>query len=223
MNIRRLVTAVFLVGTTLQANAQMAVLDVANLLQAAKQVKAWTDQYQQMRGQLDAMNYQIKSTTGDRGMSTLLPRVAPSMPADWAQSMTHLSSLAQQIRRSQAVLRPEQAAQMSQDLQRYLAQAQNVSASNQAMAQTAFNDAAMRQARLQVLVDTLATTKDPKAAYDLANRIGIEHAELVKDQNQLEAAANGAAAQDRAQQLMIDQLRAASAGTSIPKIDMSLP
>jgi type IV secretion system protein VirB5 len=91
------------------------------------------------------------------------------------------------------------------------------------MAQTAFNDATARQARLQILVDTLARTEEPKAAYDLANRIAIEHAELVKDQNQLEAAANGAAAQERAQRLMISQMRASAVGTSIPRIETPLP
>lgn len=223
MKLRHIIIAAALAGVSFQAGAQWAVLDVANLAQASKQVKAWADQYQQMRSQIDGMNLQIKAMTGDRGMSTLLPAVAPSMPANWAQSMTQLSTLAQQIRQAQAVLKPEQAAQLPPDLQRFLAQAQNLSAANQAMAQTTFNDAVVRQARLQVLTGTLANTKDPKAAYDLANRIAIEHAELVKDQNQLESAANGAAAQERAQQLMIDQMRAASAGTRIPKIDMPLP
>ena len=223
MKLRHIIIAATLAGVSFQAGAQWAVLDVANLAQASKQVKAWADQYQQMRSQIDGMNLQIKAMTGDRGMSTLLPAAAPSMPANWAQSMTQLSTLAQQIRQAQAVLRPEQAAQLPPDLQRFLAQAQNLSAANQAMAQTTFNDAVVRQSRLQVLTGALANTKDPKAAYDLANRIAIEHAELVKDQNQLESAANGAAAQERAQQLMIDQMRAASAGTRIPKIDMPLP
>jgi type IV secretion system protein VirB5 len=118
------------------------------------------------------------------------------------------------------MLTPQQAAYMSQQLQEFLAQAQNLSAANQAMAQTAFNDAAARQSRLQTLTATLAKTDDPKAAYDLANRIAIEHAALLKDQNQLEAAATAAAAQDRAQRLMISQMRAASAGTAIPKFNM---
>lgn len=223
MKIRHLVIASVLASVALQANAQWAVLDVANLAQASKQVKSWADQYQQMRSQIDALNYQIKSTTGDRGMSTLLSHVAPAMPADWAKSMTQLSALAQNIRRTQAVMTPDQAALLTSDLQRFLAQAQNLSAANQAMAQTAFNDAVVRRSRLDVLTGTLAKTTDPKAAFDLANRIAIEHAELVKDQNQLTAAANGAAAQDRAQQLMIDQLRASSAGNTIPKLDTSLP
>jgi type IV secretion system protein VirB5 len=223
MKIRYAVFAVALAACSYQVGAQSLVLDKANLAQAAKQVRAWADQYRQMRIQIDALNYQIKAMTGDRGMSTLLPVVAPAMPADWARSMTQLSTLAQEIRQTQAVLQPHQTSQLQADLQRFLAQAQNMSAANQAMAQTAFNDAALRQSRLQTMTSALAGTTDPKAAFDLANRIAIEHTELVKNQNQLEAAANGAAAQDRAQQLMIDQMRAASAGTKIPKIDTSLP
>jgi len=224
MKPRTVIVAISLAVASLQAQATgYPVFDVANFGQAVKQVQAWTQQYDQMRTQIEAMKSQYQSMTGDRGMSTLLPRLAPSMPSDWTQSMTNLSSLAQQIRQSQAVLTPQQATYMSQQLQQFLAQAQNLSAANQAMAQTAFNDAAARHVRLQTLTDTLARTRDPKDAYDLANRIAIEHAALQEDQNQLEAAANGAAAQDRAQRLMVNQMRAASAGTEIPKIDMSQP
>jgi len=223
MKLRTFIGAVLLTSVSIQSNAQMHVVDPAVLGEAVKQVKAWSDQYRQMATQIESMNYQIKSMTGDRGMSRLLPAAAGVLPADWAQSMNNLSAIAQQIRQAQAVLRPDQAAHLSPDLQRFLAQAQNVSAANQAMSQSAFNDAAMRQSRLKVLTDTLARTGDPKAAYDLANRIAIEHAELVKDQNQLEAAANGAAAQDRAQRLMVSQMRAGSVGTTIPRVDTSLP
>ena len=223
MKPRTLIGAALLACTSIQSNAQMTVIDPAVLGEAVKQVKAWNDQYRQMAMQIESMNYQIRSMTGDRGMSRLLPAATAVLPADWAQSMSNLSAAAQQIRQSQAVLRPDQAARLSPDLQRFVAQAQNVSAANQAMAQSAFNDAAMRQSRLRVLADTLARTDDPKAAYDLANRIAIEHAELVKDQNQLEAAANGAASQDRAQRLMVTQMRAGSVGTAIPRIDTSLP
>ena len=223
MNLRILIGAAVLAGASAHAYAQLTVIDPAVLGQAVKQVKAWSDQYRQMATQIESINFQIKSMTGDRGMSRLLPAAVPALPSDWGRSMSQLSVLAQQIRSAQAVLRPDQAAQLAPELQRFLSQAQDVSAANQAMAQTAFNDAAMRQARLQVFTDTLARTEDPKAAYDLANRIAIEHAELVKDQNQLEAAANGAAAQDRAQRLMISQMRASAVGTSVPRVDVPLP
>jgi type IV secretion system protein VirB5 len=215
MKFRTLIVAA-LAGAALHANAQMIVSDPKALAEAIKQVRAWQQQYQQMQSQIQAM-------TGDRGMSRLLPAIAPALPADWSRSMSSLSSLAQQIRQSQAVLTPAQAARLPADLQRYLSQAQNLSAANQAMAQTAYNDAAVRQARLQTLTGALATTKDPKAAYDLANRIAIEHAELVNDQHQLESAGYGAAEQERARRLQVSQMRAASFGTSIPKVDNSLP
>jgi len=223
MKIRTLVIMSVLAGTSLQANAQWAVIDAANLGQATQQVKAWAEQYKQMRAQIDSMDAQYKSMTGNRGMATLLPGVVPALPPDWAESMNQLSSLAQLIRESQAILTSRQAAHLSGQLKQFLSQAQNVSAANQAMAQAAFNDAAARQSRLQTLTAALAATEDPKAAYDLANRIAIEHAALLNDQNQLEAAASAATAQDRAQRLMISQMRAAAAGTEIPKVDMSQP
>jgi type IV secretion system protein VirB5 len=216
MKLRTLVTAATLTGTVLHVQAQMLVNDPAVFAEAVKQVKSWTDQYKQMQVQIDSM-------TGDRGMTRLLPDSTPYLPPDWAQSMTTLTSLAQQIRQSQAVLTPAQAAYLTPTLQQFLSQSQNLSAANQAMAQTAYNDAAARQSRLQVLTTALAGTRDPKAAYDLANRIAIEHAALLRDQNQLEAAANGASAQDRGQRLMMSQMRAATAGTVIPKIDTSMP
>jgi len=216
MKLRTFIAATTLAGVAFQAQAQMIVNDPAVLAQAVKQVKSWTDQYRQMQAQINSM-------TGDRGMAQLLPTLAPYLPPDWAQSMTTLTSLAQQIRQSQAVLTPAQAAYLTPTLQQFLSQAQNLSASNQAMAQTAYNDAAARQSRLQVLTGALANARDPKAAYDLANRIAIEHTALLRDQNQLEAAANGASAQDRGQRLMMSQMRAATAGTVIPKIDTSMP
>jgi len=223
MKIRTVVVALVLVCSSVQASAQTAVIDVKSLAEATKQVKAWGEQYQQMRTQIESMTAHYRALTGGRGMEALLPALAPALPADWAQSMRDLSSLARSIRQAQAVLTPQQAALMSEQLQQFLAQAQNLSAANQAMAQTAFNDAAARQSRLQILTATLARTEDPKAAYDLANRIAIEHAALLKDQNQLEAAASAAAAQDRAQRLMISQMRAASAGTAIPKFSTPEP
>jgi len=216
MKTSSIIAALLCAGATFNANAQWAVIDAANVAQAKLQVDAWTKQYQQMTSQISAM-------TGNRGMAGLLPAVAPALPPDWARSMTNLSSLAQQIRQSQAVLTPQQVAYLSPQLQQFVSQAQNLSAANQAMAQSAFNDAAARESRLQTMTAALAGTQDPKAAYDLANRIAIEHAALLKDQNQLEAAANGAAAQDRAQSLMVSQMRAASAGTTIPKLDLTQP
>ena len=217
MRYQNLIAAVLLVSGTFSAHAQLVVTDPKALAEAVKQVKAWEQQYAQMRAQIDSM-------TGNRGMAALLPAAARVMPADWAQSMTQLSALAQEIRSAQAIMTPGQAANLSPALQAFLSQSQNISAANQAAAQTAYNDAAVREQRLRTLTGALATTNDPKAAYDLANAIAIEHAALVKDQNQLAAAGNGAAAQSEAQRLMTNQMRATSSGQgNFPAIDTSLP
>jgi len=217
MKYRNLIVAVVLGCSALSAHAQLVVTDPKALAEAVKQVRAWEQQYAQMRAQIDSM-------TGNRGMASLLPAASRIMPADWTQSMTQLSALAQEIRSAQAVLTPGQAASLSPALQSFLSQSQNLSAANQAMAQTAYNDATAREQRLRTLTGALATTNDPKAAYDLANAIAIEHAALVKDQNQLTAAGNGAAAQAEAQRLMTNQMRAAASGQgNFPKIDTSLP
>lgn len=217
MKSRNLFAAIALVAGVLPAHAQLTVIDPAAIAEAAKQVRAWEQQYVQMRTQIDSM-------TGNRGMASLLPAAARVLPPDWTQSMTQLSALAQEIRSAQAVLTPGQVARLSPALQSFLAQSQNLSAATQAMAQAAYNDAAVREQRLRTLTGALTTTNDPKAAYDLANAIAIEHAALVKDQNQLTAAANGAAAQGEAQRLITNQMRAAASGQgNFPRIDTSLP
>lgn len=217
MKLRNLIAAAVLGGGALTAHAQLLVTDPKALAEAVKQVRAWEQQYAQMR-------MQIESMTGNRGMASLLPAAMRVLPPDWTQSMTQLSSLAQEIRSAQAILTPRQAASLSPSLQSFLSQAQNISAANQAMAQAAYNDATVREQRLRTLTGALATTNDPKAAYDLANAIAIEHAALVKDQNQLAAAGNGAVAQTEAQRLMSNQMRAAASGQgNFPAIDTSLP
>lgn len=217
MKFKNLIVAAVLGCGALTAQAQLVVTDPKALAEAVKQVRAWEQQYAQMRMQIDSM-------TGNRGMASLLPAAMHVLPPDWTQSMTQLSSLAQEIRSAQAILTPRQAASLSPSLQSFLSQAQNISAANQAMAQAAYNDATVREQRLRTLTGALATTNDPKAAYDLANAIAIEHAALVKDQNQLAAAGNGAVAQTEAQRLMTNQLRAASSGLgNFPAIDTSLP
>ncbi|MCS0585426.1 type IV secretion system protein [Massilia pinisoli] len=217
MKYRNVILAALMGSGMLSAHAQLVVTDPKALVQAVKQVRAWEQQYLQMR-------FQIESMTGSRGMANLLQPSARVLPPDWAQSMTQLSALAQEIRATQAILTPAQAASLPPALRLFLSQSQNLSAASQAMAQAAYNDAAVREQRLRTLTGALATTNDPKAAYDLANAIAIEHASLVKDQNQLTAAANGAAAQEEAQRLMIDQMRAASSGLgNFPRIDTRLP
>lgn len=217
MKLKHFTAAALLGIASMGGQAQMAVIDVKSIAQAAKQVDAWKQQYQQM-------TQQIASMTGDRGMATLLSASKPVMPADWQQAMRDISPLAQQIKAAQTVLTPAQLTAMPAPLRALVEQTATQSAVNQATAQVAYNDASVRQARLQKLTASLATTNDPKAAYDLGNAIAIERGYLEADHNQLQAAANGAAAQAAARERIIDEIRASSAGTgNFPKLNLMLP
>jgi type IV secretion system protein VirB5 len=219
MNLRHMAASAAFMGTLFStaASAQLLTLDVANLTQAIQQVTAWAQQAKQMQNQITSM-------TGNRGMSTLLPASVPVMPSNWNSAMTTLTPSGQQIKSAQTVLTPQQTAALTPQMQSYLTQVQILSAANQSMSQAAYNDATARQARLQTLTAKLGTTNDPKSDAELANAIGIEHAGLVKDQNQLIAAANSQASQAQAQQLMINQMRTQTSGPgNFPKIDTSLP
>lgn len=217
MKLKQFTAAALIGAASMGVQAAMLVIDPKAIAEAAKQVDAWRKQYEQMA-------QQIASMTGDRGMATLLSASKPMMPADWQQAMRDISPLAAQIKAAQAVLTPAQLAAMPASLRALVEQTATQSAVNQATAQVAYNDAAVRQARLQKLTASLATTNDPKAAYDLGNAIAIERGYLEADHNQLQAAANGAAAQAAARERIISEMRAASAGTGrFPKIDISLP
>lgn len=211
-------TAAALLGAAgMGAQSAVIVFDPKAVIEAEKQVASWNSQYTQMA-------QQIASMTGDRGMARLLSASIPVLPADWQRAMQNISPLAAQIKASQSVLTPAQMATLPTSLRALVEQTATQSAVNQATAQVAYNDAAMRQARLQKLMATLATTTDLKAAGDLGNAIAIERGYMEADHNQLQAAANGAAAQAVARERIIDEMRASSAGTgNFPKIDLSLP
>lgn len=217
MKLKNFMLAAVIGTASMGAHAQMAVIDVKGISEAVKQVNAWKQQYAQM-------TQQIASMTGDRGMANLLSASKTVLPADWQRAMQDISPLAAQIKTAQAVLSPAQLAAMPPQLRALVDQAATQSAVNQATAQVAYNDANVRQARLQRLTTSLATAIDPKAAYDLGNAIAIERGYLEADHNQLQAAANGAAAQAVARERIINEMRATSAGTGkFPKIDISLP
>ena len=149
-----------------QAGAVL-VIDPKAIAEAEKQVASWNSQYKQMEKQ-------IGSITGDRGMARLLSASIPVLPADWQKAMQGISPLAAQIKAAQAVLTPAQMAALPKSVRALVEQTATQSAVNQATAQVAYNDAAIRQGRLQKLIAALAGTTDLKAASDLGNAIAIE-------------------------------------------------
>jgi len=212
------------------------VLDVANLGQAIQQVAAWQQQYNQMQSQIQQVKSQIDSMTGDRGMGALLSGSRTYLPSDWNSAMATLNqggsggtygalaAAAQQIKNAQTVLTQQQTGSLSSQMQQYVEQARNLSASQQAMGQTAYNTAAQRVSTLQTLTNAINGQTDPKAIMDLQARIQSEQAGLANDQAQLQTVAQLTTAQGQAQKVMANELRTQTSGSgSFPAIDTSLP
>lgn len=231
----KLTVAVAICLAAHSAQAITPVIDAAVLTQAIQQVQAWSQQYQQMSAQLSQLRQAQASMTGDRGMAGLLGNQNRSyLPSNWNAAMTtlngagtsygQLAGAVQQIKQAQSVLTTQEASRMTPEMQQYLEQTRNLSASQQAIGQAAYNTAAQRVNTLQALTNALNGQTDPKAVMDLQARIASEQAALQNDGIQLQAAAQLTAAQSAAQQSMMNEMRSQIAGSGkFPPLDTRLP
>lgn len=213
--------AMIVACTCLPASAQWKVIDVK---QAVLQVASWKTQSEQMIKSLSQTKQTLESMTGVRSMSSVLNGARTFLPNDINQALTTLTPRGANIRSAQAVLTADQLAQLPASARAFMENSRILSAAHQSMAQDAYNDAVERQSRLNTLGAERAKVIDMKGAADLANAIAIENAALQKDHIQLVAAANNMTAQAAAQENMINEMRAASAGTgNFPQISTALP
>jgi len=191
-------------------------------------VAAWKQQYQQM-------DQQISQMSGNRGMGGLLSNENRSyLPPDWNSAMSalnnggggsygQLASNAQQILKSQSVLQGSDISNLSPDMQQYLSTVRNMSASQQALGQAAYQNAAQRVSLLQTLTNQINSSTDPKAIMDLHARIASEQNTLSNDQAQLQSVAQLTAAQQQANAQMQNEMRAQTSGTgNFPNLDTTV-
>jgi len=211
------------------ASAQgIPVIDIQSIAQAVQQVAAWKQQYQQM-------DQQISQMSGNRGMGGLLSNENRSyLPPDWNSAMSalnnggggsygQLASNAQQILKSQSVLQGSDISNLSPDMQQYLSTVRNMSASQQALGQAAYQNAAQRVSLLQTLTNQINSSTDPKAIMDLHARIASEQNTLSNDQAQLQSVAQLTAAQQQANAQMQNEMRAQTSGTgNFPNLDTTV-
>jgi type IV secretion system protein VirB5 len=80
-------TALFLTATCTYAQG-IPVIDVAAIMQAIEQVRAWESQYKQMQQTLDQQAQMIQNTTGTRNLGTVFNGITgPVLPADIGQQL----------------------------------------------------------------------------------------------------------------------------------------
>lgn len=231
----KIIAAVAVFAATTPALAITTVYDPALIVQAIKQVQAWSQQYSQMQAQISQLRQTQAAMSGDRGMAGLLGNQNRGyLPPNWDQAMTTLNqagtsyttlaNTARQIKQAQSVLSQQDAGRMSPQMQQYLEQTRNLTASQQAIGQSAYSTAAQRVNTLQALTNALNGQVDPKAVMDLQARIASEQAALANDQAQLQSVAQLTTAQSAAHQAMTNEMRAKAAGSGrVLKIDSSLP
>lgn len=207
----------------LPASAVMPVLDVKNLVQATQQVRAWSQQYSQMITTINQGRESLRSMSGDRGMSNLMAGGRSYLPPDWTAAMTTMTAAATQIRDSQAILTGSQTASLGPQMSAFLRSSRDVSASQQAVGQQAYAQAAERVIRLQGLTTALAGQTDPKAVMDLQARIASEQAGLANDGNQIASIAQLTQAQSAALENQRNELRVNSGDGSFPRVSTALP
>lgn len=187
------VAALIALGATVlvaPAEAQFAVIDVAAVNQLVQQMSAWQQQLLQMRLQLLQLEQTRLALTGPRGMQGLLPLT----PADRNYLPTTATGLAAtalgggpsaalsasvgQYVTGNAVLSAQDLALLPPgDVARLTALRQTV-ALREALMGEAYARSSDRFAALGVLIDSIGTATDAKAAADLGARIGAEQSML---------------------------------------------
>jgi type IV secretion system protein VirB5 len=190
-----LLSALVLVAS--DAQAQLAVFDVASVTQLIQQARTLAQQLEAARQQLAQAQTLYQSTTGGRGMQLLLSGVTRNyLPTGWPQLSAAVqgvnggsSALALDISTAisaNAVLSAPQIAALPPDQQAQIVSARRSAALLQAVTQEALANSSGRFASIQQLVAAIATTNDQKGILELQARIGAEQGMLQNEQTKLQ-------------------------------------
>lgn len=193
--------------TSSVANAQWAVLDVANLEQSVSQGIAWKKQYDQMMQQHQQLQAQKAAMTGSRGLGMIAtdPRLRAIVPDNAAQTFSAIQANGSSAMTTAAqILRAASRAYDCENLtgpHRATCQAfLNNTSQTQAFQQIAKSSMSQRMAQIQSLQGQINATDDPKAIAELQARLQIETVQVTNDSNRLMIMKAMADSADRAAQ-----------------------
>lgn len=180
-----------------EAQAQLAVFDVASVTQLVQQARTLAQQLEAARQQLAQAQTLYQSTTGGRGMQLLLGGITRNyLPTNWPQLSAAVqgvnggsTALAQDISAAMAanaVLSAPQIAALPSDQQAQIIGARRSAALLQAVTQEALANSSGRFASIQQLIGGIAATNDQKGILELQARIGAEQGMLQNEQTKLQ-------------------------------------
>ena len=179
------------------SEAQVAVIDVASIVQLVQEVQELQQQVATAQSQLAQAQSQYAAITGNRGMQLLLSgTVRNYLPTNWAQLSQAISgsssgypALAAEISAligANAILTPAQVAALAPTQQAQLLSARQSPATLQALARSALANSSDRFAALQQLISTIGVAGDEKASLDLTARITAEQGMLQNEATKLQ-------------------------------------
>lgn len=187
------------------ARAQWAVIDAPALVQLIQQVETTEQQLATARAQLLQAQQALQTTTGARGMETLLiGTVRNYLPLDWPQVTAALqgyngygalSAEAQSLIAGNAVLSAQRLATLPASGQQLIQEERQWSAMRQALAHQALANASNHFASIQSLIAAIPTATDQKGALDLQARISAELGMLQNEQTKVQLLNQSASAQ----------------------------
>lgn len=195
------------------AFAQIPVTDGASIAKSVENqietMAKWKMQYDQMVSQIDQMKQQYAAVTGARGMGELFnnPQLRDYLPQDWQGVYDSVKSggYAGLSGRAESIYNDNKAydacAGFTSNEQRMNCEAQAVKgAQDKAFALDAYDAAKNRLSQIDLLMQQINRTQDPKAIAELQGRIAAEQAMIQNEQTKLQMYQMVAAAEDRLQE-----------------------
>lgn len=181
-----------------RAQAQWAVIDVQALVQLMQQVQTLNQTLTAARGQLAQAQQEFQSITGNRGMQNLLsgtnrnylPTTMASLTLTMSQLNSGYSGLSgsiQAAQRANAILTPQQLAQLPPEEQARITAWRSTIALLQAVTASALSNSSSRFAAIQQLINTIGAAPDQKSVLELQARIGAESGMLQNEQTKLQS------------------------------------
>jgi type IV secretion system protein VirB5 len=213
-----------LMGFSLCAKAQWAVVDVGAIAQLIQQVQKMEQAIQTAENQLNQAQQQYQSMTGNRGMQNLLSGVNRNyLVSDFNQLASALSPGIQSHITTNAVLTPTQVAALSLSEQQQLTSARTNSALLQTASQQAYSNASARFASIQQLINAIPTAADQKGILELQTRIAAENGMLQNESTKLNVLYQAAQAQEWARRQSASEQIVASVGSLRTLAPLRLP
>lgn len=209
--IRSVVLSTLLVLGVGSANAQWAVFDVSNYVQALQQVEQLNSQLNEMTQQLNELRAQseqakqsYQAMTGSRGMGNLAKdSVQEYLSQDLQQANSNsgqIAQLANQIKQKAGYLSTQDLSGINAAVRSSMERDGTTAANNQAMAQSVFSHSSDQFSAISDLMGQIDQAKDPKAIADLQARIQVQQASLQAQMIQAQAMTAMLKAQEQVQE-----------------------